>query len=143
MLAQSAHGGRSDKAGRPIIEHITRVVASVSRRLPDDDDAACAAWLHAVVEDTPVTFADVTERFSPEVCEAVRALTRRPAENPDFYLLRVADNVIATIVKVAVLQDNLDPIRLGRVAPSYRDRLLAKYRYAQWTLLGLRPGAGT
>jgi (p)ppGpp synthase/HD superfamily hydrolase len=47
-LARVAHARQRDKAGRPYIEHVARVVAEV-----EGDDAKVVAWLHDVVEDCP------------------------------------------------------------------------------------------
>ncbi|WP_245688038.1 hypothetical protein [Rhodococcus phenolicus] len=43
-----------------------------------DENAVAAAWLHDVVEGTPVTLVDLEESFPAEVTTAVDALTRRP-----------------------------------------------------------------
>ena len=60
VLAARAHAGQLDKAGAPYIEHPGRVAVHVTRHaLPEDEEAAQAvAWLHDVVEDTPVTLPD-------------------------------------------------------------------------------------
>src|SRR5699024_8102125 len=48
-LAQQAHAGQTDKAGRPYIEHVARVAAQVAFW----PEAEAVAWLHDVVEDHP------------------------------------------------------------------------------------------
>lgn len=70
-IAAAAHKGQVDKAGKPYIEHPAHVAASVQ-----GDAAKAVAWLHDVVEDTPLTFADLREKgVAPEVIEALKLLT--------------------------------------------------------------------
>ena len=56
-IAAAAHKGPVDNAGKPYIEHPAHVAASVQ-----GDAAKAVAWLHDVVEDTPLTFADLREK---------------------------------------------------------------------------------
>jgi hypothetical protein len=50
---------------------VAELVASVS----DDAEMLAAAWLHDIVEDTPVTLEDVERDFGPGVASLVRELT--------------------------------------------------------------------
>ena len=52
-IAVAAHKGQVDKAGMPYIEHPAHVASGVQ-----GDAAKAVAWLHDVVEDTPLTFAE-------------------------------------------------------------------------------------
>lgn len=70
-------------------------------------EESVVAWLHDVVEDTPVTVEDVDGAFGSQVSDAVDAITRRTAETDDYYA-RVKANSIALTVKAA---DNTDPLR--------------------------------
>ena len=83
-IAVSAHKGQVDKAGKPYIMHPAHVAASVQ-----GDAAKAVAWLHDVVEDTPLTFADL-----------VRSLKTNP---------------LARAVKLADLRHNSDLSRLPRI----------------------------
>src|SRR5690606_11747524 len=103
----------------------------VAARVAGDDNAVATAWLHDVVEDTPVTLADLEESFPAEVTIAVDALTRRPGEDPADYYARVRAVPLALAVKLADLADNSDPQRLARLDAATRDRLIAKYARAQ------------
>ena len=76
-IAAAAHAGQLDKAGQPYILHPLRVMLRVS-----NDAERMAAVLHDVVEDTPVTLAQLTESgFPAEVLAAIEALTKRPGES--------------------------------------------------------------
>lgn len=126
-IAAAAHRGQVDKAGQPYITHPARVAA----RVAGDEHAVAAAWLHDVVEDTPVTLADLEDSFPTEVTIAVDALTRRPGEAPADYYARVRAVPLALTVKLADLADNSDPQRLARLDVATRERLIAKYARAR------------
>jgi hypothetical protein len=114
-IAAAAHAGQVDKAGQPYILHPLRVMLRVS-----SDAERMAAVLHDVVEDTPVTLAQLTESgFPAEVVAAIEALTKRPGENRMQAAARAASNPIARAVKLA---DNAENMDLGRIAnPTEKD----------------------
>lgn len=123
-LAFAAHDGQVDKAGRPYIDHVLRVVL----RIDGEEEARMTAALHDVLEDSDITVVDLYERGCPvEVVSAVVALTRQPGEQLEAYLKRVASDRLAVEVKRADLADNNDPARLELLDPQEADRLRAKY----------------
>ena len=104
-VARRAHVGQVDKAGAPYIHHVARVAASV-----DGEDAQAVAWLHDVLEDTPVTAATLLGvGFSVPVVRAVEILTRRPEIPYTDYIAAVvvSRDEVAIAVKRADLQDHL------------------------------------
>jgi (p)ppGpp synthase/HD superfamily hydrolase len=106
-LACRAHRGQLDKNGKPYILHVVRVMMK-----QEDDRARMVAALHDVVEDSEVTIADLRATgYSDEICEAVDALTRREGESYEVMIARVAGNPLARRVKIADLEDNMDPTR--------------------------------
>ncbi len=124
-LAARAHAGQLDKAGVPYIFHPIRVMLRMTT-----DDERMAAMLHDVVEDCGWTLEGLaSEGFSRSVIEAVDALTKRPGEDYEAFVLRASENTIARKVKLADLADNSDPARISH--PTERDRArLEKYRRA-------------
>lgn len=133
QVASEAHAGQTDKAGRPYLDHPRRVAARVATTT-SDPDALAAAWLHDVVEDTPVTLDRLREvGFSESVVEAVDALTRRPGEGDEYYR-RVAANDVARLVKQADLWDNTHPDRVRLLDTDDAERLRRKYRHAAMLL---------
>ena len=114
-LAAKAHEGQIDKAGAPYILHPLRVMLRVTTI-----EERIAAVLHDVVEDSGWSLERLAgEGFSPEIIEAVDALSHRPQETYEEFVLRAAANAIARVVKLADLEDNCD---LSRIAhPSSRD----------------------
>ena len=124
-LAAKAHAGQIDKVGAPYILHPLRVMLRVTTT-----EERIAAVLHDVVEDSSWSLERLAgEGFSPEIIEAVDALSHRPQETYEEFVLRAAANAIARVVKLADLEDNCD---LSRIAhPSSRDfARIEKYRRA-------------
>lgn len=141
QVASGAHAGQTDKAGRPYLDHPRRVAARV-QATTSNPDAVAAAWLHDVVEDTPVTLSQLRELgFSDTVIEAVDGLSRRPGEG-DAYYRRVAANDVARVVKLADLWDNTHPDRVSLLTPTDAERLRRKYEDAA-RLLSTTEGSST
>ena len=114
-LAKKAHLGQKDKGGNDYIEH-PKAVASMM----DTDIEKAVAFLHDVVEDTKISFDDLKEyRFSNQIIEAVKALTRHKNESYDAYIDRVIQNPIAKKVKLADMENNSDITRIKN--PSQKD----------------------
>jgi (p)ppGpp synthase/HD superfamily hydrolase len=126
QVARRAHEGQLDKSGRPYIGHPLRVMGALR-----GEHERMAAVLHDVIEDTSVTLEDLSAAGCPEeVLAAVAAVSKRPGEDQETYLARVAANPIALAVKRADLADNLSPDRLARLDKETQARLRAKYESA-------------
>ncbi len=133
-FARRARQGQVDKAGAPYATHPERVAG----RVAPSPFAQAAAWLHDVVEDTPITLDDLTaEGFPAEVVAAVGALTRGEREPADDYYARVAADPLALQVKWADLADNASAERMALLDEQTQTRLRAKYRHAIETLTRL------
>jgi hypothetical protein len=139
-LAVRAHRDQRDKRDEPYLLHVFRVMLS-----QNDETARIVAVLHDSLEDTSVTLADLRGAgFSDEICEAVDCLTRRPKEQYDDMIARVAANPLARLVKLADLGDNMDPTR--RLDGPEGAEHLAKYDAARKRLSEIpvwQPGGGT
>ena len=123
-LAEERHAGQLDKAGRPYIGHPERVAARM-----DTEDGQVVGWLHDTVEDTGLSLDEVEARFGGTVARAVDAISRRPGEDWDDYLVRVKANALARQVKISDLIDNSSLARLPRVTLKDVERQ-AKYNRA-------------
>jgi (p)ppGpp synthase/HD superfamily hydrolase len=130
-LAEHAHAGQTDKAGRPYIEHVQRVAETVEH--PSSPGLAQAvAWLHDVMEDCGLGELDLMAAGMPrEVVAAVEAVTHRPHEPRTDYYARVRADDLARVVKLADVADNSDPARLADLDEPTRARLTAKYAKAR------------
>ncbi len=122
ILATRAHAGQTDRGGQPYILHPLRVMLKMS-----SDEARIVAILHDVLEDTDVTAHDLAaEGFSEEIITAVQAMSRREDESYEDFITRAKQNSIARTVKIADIEDNMDPSRNND--PSVKDmERLSKY----------------
>ena len=97
-----------------------------------------AAWLHDVVEDTPVSLDALAGVFPTGVVDAVDGVTRREGESYSDFVARAAAGARSRLVKLADVERNLDVSRLpgGGVNLSEADRVrLARYERARGVLL--------
>ncbi|MEU5532511.1 HD domain-containing protein [Streptomyces sp. NPDC020362] len=135
-LARTAHAGQTDKAGRPYAEHLAAVAGGVRARGGDAEQIA-AAWLHDAVEDEALSEEWLTSAaLSARTKAVVRALTKRPGEEPEAYARRILATPGALLVKEADLAHNADPARLAVLDGPTRERLTEKYGRMR-ALLGL------
>ena len=74
-FADAQHGNQCRKSGEPYIIHPLGV-AYILAELEMDEDTICAALLHDVVEDTPVTNQDLEKMFGKSVAEMVAGVTK-------------------------------------------------------------------
>ena len=136
-IAAQAHQGQYNKAGAPYILHPLRMMLRMS-----SEAEMMAAVLHDVVEDTGWTLDQLRQAgFAEEVVQAVECLTHRDHETYDEFVARVRTNVIASKVKLADLEDNMDMRRLSTLTEQDTQRL-HKYHQA-WLALRQVGGAAT
>lgn len=131
-LAHRAHAGQLDKAGRPYIEHVSRVAAAVA----DDPAAEVVAWLHDCMEDAPWTEEIIRCNFPLRISLAVAAITRWPGHSADWYYARVRENALALRVKLADIADNANEQRLALLDERVATYLRMKYAKARQALMG-------
>ncbi len=129
-LAVKHHKGQVDKAGQPYILHPLRLMLAMST-----ESERIVAVLHDIVEDTPITLDDLRkEGFSEKIVSAIECVTKHDGEDYDSFIERISHNPLATSVKLADLEDNMDLSRLSEVTE--KDLLrVAKYQRAKKVLL--------
>jgi (p)ppGpp synthase/HD superfamily hydrolase len=136
--ARAAHAGQTDKAGRPYAEHLAAVAEGVRAR-GGDQALVAAAWLHDAVEDGVLSEEWLEGAGLPQrTKDVVRAMTRRPGEEPEEYARRILAVPGALLVKTADIAHNADPARLARLDEETAQRLTRKYARMRG-LLGLTP----
>lgn len=75
QFARKAHGDQQRKySGEAYIEHPIRV-AELVRSVAHTPEMICAAYLHDVVEDTPVSLQDIERKFGRKIMALVEELT--------------------------------------------------------------------
>jgi (p)ppGpp synthase/HD superfamily hydrolase len=112
-IAYDAHEEQIDKAGLPYIFHPFHLAEQMN-----DEVSICVALLHDVVEDTAITFDDLTAQGIPnEVIDTLRLLTRDDKTSYMDYIQKIkkSGNPAAVAVKLADLKHNSDVSRLKQV----------------------------
>lgn len=79
-LAKTAHANQKRKNGDPYIFHPIAVAKIVASEIQLDVNSVCAAFLHDVVEDTPVTIEDIHNQFGGDIAFLVRVVTKKKKE---------------------------------------------------------------
>lgn len=124
-IALQAHKGQQDKAGKPYILHVLRVMMAVNKT-----DEKIVALLHDAIEDSNITFQDLEKESFPQfVIEAVKLLTKTNHQDYIEYIRNIQKNEIAKSVKISDLNDNMNLKRIKQL--SDKDRLrMEKYKKA-------------
>lgn len=114
-FAAKAHKGVVRRwTGEPYIEHPERVAGRIAA-LGLPSEVIAAAWLHDVVEDTPISVAKLTAEFGPVVAALVAQVTNpKIVKTPDNRALRKAAVVVhlaaasyhGACIKLADMIDN-------------------------------------
>jgi (p)ppGpp synthase/HD superfamily hydrolase len=124
VMAVNAHDGQTDKAGKPYILHCLKVMHYLKT---EDEELMCIALGHDLVEDTKVTYQDLSDvGISKRVIEGIRALTKQRGQTYDEYKQQVFASEDAMRVKMCDLRHNSDIRRLKGVTQKDVDRI-AKY----------------
>ena len=124
QIAQKAHAGQVDKAGKDYILHPMTVASYM-----DTDTEKAIAYLHDVLEDTDVTVDELKNIFPNEIVDILSILTHRKDESYFEYIQRVSKSKLAKKVKVADLLHNLDITRIKEPTKQDYERL-EKYKKA-------------
>lgn len=149
-FAGEAHGSQLRKSGEPYIIH-PLAVANILLGLGMDRASICAALLHDVVEDTPVTLDELRKLFGNEVAELVDGVTKlgqvplstkeeQQAENIRKMLLAMSHDIRVIIIKLA---DRIHNMRTLGFVPEKRRREIARETLEIYApiahRLGIRP----
>ncbi len=126
-----AHQGQTRKSGEDYIWHPV-AVSEILAEIQLDKESLIAAILHDVIEDTPYTKNDITERFGENVAEIVDGVTKlgklefdnpqeAQAENFRKMILAMSRDIRVILIKLA---DRLHNMRtLGVMRPDKQRRI--------------------
>lgn len=131
VVARDAHQGQMRSSGEPYITH----PVAVARILGDmrlDHETLMAAVLHDVIEDTPVTKADLAELFGDAVAELVSGVSKldklkfrdrkeAQAENFRKMVMAMTQDIRVILIKLADRTHNMRT--LGSLRPDKRRRI--------------------
>ena len=124
-VAYFAHKNQLDKGGIPYIYHPIHIAEQMN-----DEVSVCAALLHDVVEDTGLTFQELSDMGFPyRVIEVLKLLTH--SENMSYmdYIRGIKSDSVATAIKLCDLRHNSDLTRLD-VIGEYEKMRVKKYKEA-------------
>ena len=128
-LALKVHSGQVDKAGKPYILHVLRVMLAL-----DTKTEMIAGVLHDVIEDSGYFLSDLKKMgYSDDIITALNCLTKKDPEDYEDFIERIKASLIATRVKLADLEDNMNISRLANPGKEDFNRL-EKYRKAYLNL---------
>jgi len=131
VYAMKAHGNQKRASGDPYFSHPLEV-AAILTDLKLDDATVVTALLHDVIEDTPITRAEIDQLFGPEIGKLVDGLTKirrldlvskkaEQAENFRKLLVAISSDIRVLLVKLA---DRLHNMRtLEHVKTETRKRI--------------------
>ena len=135
-FASKYHKGQCRKSGEPYMIHPLNV-AYILAGLELDDETLCAALLHDVVEDTPVTHEDLVREFGETIAEMVAGVTKlgtlryttreeQQVENYRKMFLAMGKDIRVILIKLA---DRLHNMRTLKYLS--RDRQIANAQETQ------------
>ena len=131
VYAMKAHGNQKRASGESYFSHPLEV-AAILTDLKLDDATIVTALLHDVIEDTPITRAEIDQLFGPEIGTLVDGLTKirrldlvskkaEQAENFRKLLVAISSDIRVLLVKLA---DRLHNMRtLEHMKPETRKRI--------------------
>ncbi len=124
-ISLQAYQGKTDKAGAAYILHPLRLMSKM-----DTEEEMSVALLHDVIEDSDITAEDLLQSgISPTVVSAVQSLTKVKGENYEKFIDRVLTNKLASKIKKADIEDNINILRLTTITEADLQRV-AKYHKA-------------
>ncbi len=113
-LAAKVHKGQKDRAQKPYILHVMRVMM----RGQDLEEQLLGA-LHDVLERSQLTVSDLELKgFPPRVLKSLEHISRRDDEDYVGYIERVALDGLAVRVKLHDLSDKMDIRLMNELGPA-------------------------
>ena len=129
QIALKAYTGQRDKAGKTYILHPLRIMAKMAT-----EEEMAVALLHDVIEDSDISAEDLLKEGIPQnIVDAVVLLTKTRSENYKNFIKKLSTNKLASKVKKADIEDNINVLRLDSLGDSDLERV-KKYHRA-WKVL--------
>lgn len=129
--AMQCHAGMFDRTGSPFVLHVLRVGMKQTTY-----DGQIVGFLHDTIEKGNATKQGIAERFGEDIAEAVHLLTHvKPLPYME-YIAALAGNLLASMVKLADIEDNSDVRRMdARAAEKFPLYVEAhEYLCREWSI---------
>ncbi len=125
QIALESHKGQVDKAGKAYILHPLRVMFEMTT-----ENEMIVAVLHDAVEDSDLTVEALRlQGFPQDTLDAIACITKASGESYGEFIHRIKSNPLASCVKIADLQDNMNLRRIANPKQEDFDRV-EKYKKA-------------
>jgi GTP pyrophosphokinase len=149
VFAAQAHQGQTRRSGEPYLSHPLEVAAFLAEMRMDPTTIA-AGLLHDVLEDTPVTAAELHQTFGKEVTHLVEGVTKisrlqeaspetRHAESIRKIILAMTDDLRVIFIKLA---DRLHNLKTLKYLEEAKQRQVAQETLDIYAPLANRLGMG-
>jgi len=79
-FAMIKHHGQKRDGGEQYVMHPMEVAKLLEITAPNDDNLIAAAYLHDTIEDTDVTYEDLTRKFNKDIADLVMEVTAEGSE---------------------------------------------------------------
>ncbi len=110
IIAYNAHQNQFDKAGVPYVYHPIHIAEQM-----ETEEECIVALLHDTVEDTDITFEQLSKEFDGKIVNILKLLTRNKNEDYMKYINKLKEDPIARKVKIADIIHNADETRLNKI----------------------------
>lgn len=124
LISYQAHEGQTDHSGLPYIFHPYHIAEQMQ-----DEKTTCIALLHDVMEDTKVSDEELSSIFPEDIMEPLRLLTHDRKTPYLDYILKIKQNPLAKIVKLADIAHNMDESRVENTDVSENQRIHWRQKY--------------
>lgn len=143
IIVRQAFKDKTDKCGEPYIGHIYKVEELVRQRASEFTDNSeyllilrIIAILHDLLEDCQYwNEQSLKDIFNDEIIDVVLLLTIKQPQDYFSYIRKVKENKLATIVKIADLEHNMDLTRFKNKNLSTDDLTRTGKYHSAWLIL--------
>ena len=119
-FAKQAHKGQKRETGEDYITHPI-IVAQIAMNHKADQPTIHACLLHDVVEDTPITLEQITEKFGREIAFLVDGVTKKDTPELTIYKIKKYSQIDKRVIQIK-LADRIHNVNtiMPETIPKYK-----------------------